>query len=230
MAGVAPPRTHRVVLPSRRGPRLRSRASGACAGNRAHGAVRQRSDKARGFYRDLLGFEEAFTLPKPDGSVGSAIIKVNDQQYIELFAEPPGNDGRIHDISFYADDVKALRERLAARGVPVPKEVGKGRVGNPQFTITDPDGHSVELVQYQPGGWSARDSGKFMPDSRISTRIAHVGVTVGRAREITQILPRRSGFPGDLARRSLRQGPELGQRARSRRRGLPRAHALRQLR
>ena len=34
-------------------------------------------------------------------------------------------------------------------------------------------------MQYQPDGWSIRDKGKFMPDSRVSTRIAHLGVLVG---------------------------------------------------
>src|SRR5262245_60291783 len=41
--------------------------------------------KARAFYRDLLGYDESFTLPKSDGSVQIAFVKINDRQWIELF-------------------------------------------------------------------------------------------------------------------------------------------------
>jgi lactoylglutathione lyase len=57
--------------------------------------------------------------------------------------------------------------------------VGKGQTRNKNFNIKDPDGHIVEIVEYQPDGWTAREAGKFMPASRISTHIMHVGVLVG---------------------------------------------------
>jgi len=135
--------------------------------------------RARGFYRDFLGFEEAFTLPKPDGSDRIAFIKINDDQYLELFDEPPRQDGRVYHISFYTDDAEGLRRALGARGVKVPDKVGTGKIGNSQFGVTDPDGHGVELVQYQPAGWTVRERGKFLPPSRISSRIAHLGVLAG---------------------------------------------------
>jgi catechol 2,3-dioxygenase-like lactoylglutathione lyase family enzyme len=135
--------------------------------------------RSRAFYRDLLGFEEAFTLPKPDGSDRIAFIKINDQQYLELFADPPRTDGRVYHISFYTDDAEGLRRALEARGVKVPPTVGTGKIGNTQFGVTDPDGHGVELVQYHPAGWTLRGKGKSLPESRISSHIAHLGVLVG---------------------------------------------------
>jgi len=45
--------------------------------------------KARAYYKDFLGFEEAFTLKNPDGSDHIAFIKINDHQFIELLLEPP---------------------------------------------------------------------------------------------------------------------------------------------
>jgi catechol 2,3-dioxygenase-like lactoylglutathione lyase family enzyme len=134
--------------------------------------------KARAFYRDFLGFEEAFKLPKDDGSDRIAFIKINEDQYLELFHEPPRDDGRIYHISFYTDDAEALRRKLGARGVKVPDKLGVGKIKNTQFSITDPDGHSVEMVQYLPEGWTRRERGKFLPGTRISNRIAHLGVTV----------------------------------------------------
>ena len=135
--------------------------------------------KARAFYEGFLGFAEPFALKRPDGSDRIAFVKVNDQQYIELFDEPPRHDGRVYHISLYTDDAPGLRARLAAQGVPVPPTVGKGKIGNSQFGVIDPDGHHVEIVQYEPQGWTIRDQGKFLPDSRIASRIAHLGVLVG---------------------------------------------------
>jgi catechol 2,3-dioxygenase-like lactoylglutathione lyase family enzyme len=135
--------------------------------------------KARVFYRDFLGFGEPFALPHPDGRDRIAFVKVNEQQYIELFDEPPRNDGRVYHISFYTDDAPAMRDHLAALGLPVAAKVGTGKIGNLQFGVVDPDGHNVEIVQYQPTGWTIRDRGKALPDTRIAARIAHLGVLVG---------------------------------------------------
>src|SRR3954452_8948206 len=41
---------------------------------------------ARGFYEGFLGFEEAYTPPRPDGGDRIAFVKVNEEQYLELFA------------------------------------------------------------------------------------------------------------------------------------------------
>src|SRR5262249_13764938 len=38
---------------------------------------------------------------------------------------------------------------------------------------------TIEIVQYQPESWTRREKGKYLPDTRISTHIAHVGVLVG---------------------------------------------------
>src|SRR5207244_4960998 len=41
------------------------------------------------------------------------------------------------------------------------------------------DGHTVEIVQYAPDGWTLREKGNFLPETRISKRLMHVGVLVG---------------------------------------------------
>jgi len=45
--------------------------------------------------------------------------------------------------------------------------------------VKDPDGHTVEIVQYEPDGWSVREKGKYMSDARVSERILHLGILVG---------------------------------------------------
>ena len=65
-----------------------------------------------------------------------------------------------------------------SRGVTVPKAVPKGRIGNSNFNIKDPEGHTVEIVQYEPDGWTVRERGKHMPDTRVSKNMMHVGIIV----------------------------------------------------
>ena len=134
---------------------------------------------SRAFYEDFLGFAEPYVLKRDDGSVRIAFIKINDDQYIELFAEASKQDGHLNHIAFYTESAPAMREYLASRGVKVPDKIGKGRIGNSNFNITDPDGHTVEIVQYELGSWTLREKGKFMPETRVSTHIFHLGVLVG---------------------------------------------------
>ena len=135
--------------------------------------------KARAFYEGLLGYEEPFTLPKADGSVEIAFVKINDRQWIELFNRPSVGEGQLNHIAIYTDDADRMRDYLAARRVEVPAKVGKGRTGNKNFTVKDPDGHNVEIVEYQPDSWTAKDAGRHVPASRISERALHLGILVG---------------------------------------------------
>ena len=134
--------------------------------------------KARAFYKDFLGFDEPFALKRDDGSERIAFIKINDQQYVELFAEPPRNDDRLNHVAVYTDDAGGMRNYLASRGIKVPEKVNKGRTGNYNFTINDPDGNQLEIVQYEPDSWTAHANGRFMPASHVSTHLMHAGFLV----------------------------------------------------
>ncbi len=135
--------------------------------------------KTRAFYRDFLGFEEPFSTTNKDGSLHLTWMKINDRQTIELFPEKEAASDRLNHIAFETDDAQGMRNYLASRGIKVPDKVGKGKIGNWNFNITDPDGHTVEIVQYAPDGWTMRQKGHFLPDTRISDHMTHVGILVG---------------------------------------------------
>src|SRR5215510_12518600 len=134
--------------------------------------------KARAFYEDLLGYEQPFTLPKPDKSIQMAFVKINDHQWFELFNEPNKGEGQLNHIALYTDSADRMRAYLASRGVHVPASVSKCRIGNKNFMVQDPDGHEVEIVEYERDGWSLKDAGKHTPPSRISDHAMHVGIIV----------------------------------------------------
>jgi len=146
----------------------------------AHLAVRTDNlEAARAFYHQQLGYEEAFQLNRPEGGVMLVYFKVNDHQYIEVFPEWQGPPQLVlSHVAFETEDAQGLRDYLARRGVKVPAAVRKGPDGNFSFMIQDPDGHDVEFVQYLAGSLHSRNFGKFMPATRVSERIIHVGTTV----------------------------------------------------
>ncbi|HEX4228046.1 MAG TPA: VOC family protein [Bryobacteraceae bacterium] len=135
-------------------------------------------EKSREYYKEFLGFQEPYSLKNSDGTPSMTFFKINDRQYIELFPERQAGSDRLSHLSFETNDIEALRAYLASRGVKVPANAHKGRIGNLSFNITDPAGHSLEMVQYMPDGWTARARGKFMSDNRISKRMMHVGIIV----------------------------------------------------
>lgn len=135
-------------------------------------------DKARQFYRGILGCEEAFSLKDDQRRLLLTYFKINDEQFIEIFPGlAPNQDVRLTHVALRTSDIRKLHATLAARGL-APGKISTGRDGNLNFSVKDPDGMRLEFVEYRPGSlhWQAR--GKFLSARRISSHLQHAGVTV----------------------------------------------------
>lgn len=142
--------------------------------------------KAIAFWHDLLGYDEMYTLPKKDGNdVRIAFIKINDLQHIELFNEEPSvPHNMMSHLCFTVDDIEKMRAFLRSKGYDVkPGDGSKTKVGDYAFEIRDPNGLLIEFVQRLPTGREMQAAGKFMPETRISQRIYHVGYMVADAQK-----------------------------------------------
>ncbi len=129
-------------------------------------------------------------------------------------------------IAFTVSNAEQMRAYLASSGIPVGAKVGKGRTGDLNFEIKDPDGNLVEFVEPQPDGMEAKNAGKFLPATRISDAIYHLGFLVGNSAQIHRLLRRHPRLPRVLARQLQGNRPQLDRHARPRRPGLRRVHAL----
>lgn len=148
------------------------------------------------FWHDFLGYDETYTLTKKDSTdTRIAFIKINDHQHIELFNEPPTvAHNMMSHLCFTVDDIEKMRTYLRAHGYNVkPGDGGKTRVGDYAFEIKDPNGMLVEFVQSLPDGKEMQTAGKFLPATRISPRIYHLGYMVGDA-EKTMAFYKMLGF------------------------------------
>ncbi|HEV2575713.1 MAG TPA: VOC family protein [Acidobacteriaceae bacterium] len=152
--------------------------------------------KTVAFWHELLGFDEMYTLPKKDSAdVRIAFIKINDAQHVELFNEAstiPHNF--MSHVCFAVDDIEKMRAFLRSKGYDVtPGNGAKTMAGDYAFEIKDPNGMLIEFVQRLPSGKEMQAAGKFMPESRISPRIYHVGYMVADA-EKTEEFYKMLGF------------------------------------
>jgi lactoylglutathione lyase len=135
-------------------------------------------EKSRAFYTDFLGYQEAFSTKDPDGRLAATFFKINDRQYVELLPEIQAGTDRLSHFALETDDAAAMLAYVASRGIKTPARVEKDRTGNSSFTVTDPDGHIVEFVQYEPDGLNMRNQGRMMSDRRAATEMNHIGFIV----------------------------------------------------
>ena len=138
--------------------------------------------KARAFYEGFLGYQSPFSIPRKNPLEHLVWIKINDRQSIELF---PGSEvspeaDRLYHIAVETDDAEGMRLYLQSKGVAVPPKTGIGKIGNKNYFVKDPNGNTVEIVEYLPESWTRREQGKFLPETRVASRMSHVGVMVGQ--------------------------------------------------
>lgn len=133
--------------------------------------------RARAFYEGFLGFDELRSLKREDGSDRIILIKINDAQSLELFAEDAHDDGQFSHIALTTNDAEKMRAYLLLRGVAVPDTIHKSQTGNLFFTVRDPNNHLIEIVERKGDGFTAGRQGQSLGTGRISTRLAHVGLS-----------------------------------------------------
>ncbi len=158
--------------------------------------------KARAFYSGILGYQEAFQVKQEGGDVLLACFKINDDQYVELFPGlPPDENVRLTHVALLTADIEKLHRMLKERGLD-PAPIRKGRDGNLNFSLTDPDHNRLEMIQYLPGSlhWEAR--GRFLGPQRISDHLLHAGITVANLEAAMAFYRDKLGF-----RETWRGGP-----------------------
>lgn len=119
-------------------------------------------ERSIAFYRDVLGFEEAFRLYSDDGSLRIVYFQIGRHHFVELF---PGGEEEyryiptavgVNHLCFEVDDAYATVKQIKAKGYSLDKEIETGRSGCLQFWILDPDGNRIEMMQLLPDSLQAK--------------------------------------------------------------------------
>ncbi len=127
--------------------------------------------QSRNFYSGLLGYD--LTAGRDPHEL---TVTISPRQFIRIRdGLLPGQDERLSALAFQTDDVAAMRKYLQAHQVQVPATLSKDAGGMLFFAVEDPDGHTVQFVQYPvPDHAQAHPAGQ----PGLSTRILHAGLTV----------------------------------------------------
>ncbi len=151
-------------------------------------------DKARAYYKGILGFAEAFDLKDRSGKVTSAYFKINDDQYIEVTPTlKPGELNREERVVFQSTDLEKLHALYESRGLN-PSKIEKGPDGNPVFRVVSLEGNNLDFLQYANGSEQVNARGKFLSPDRISTHLWHVGVMTKDAATSGPLYREKLGF------------------------------------
>jgi lactoylglutathione lyase len=105
-----------------------------------------------------LGCVHAFSLQDQDGNPWIEYVKVADGQFIEFFyrkEEPQGGSHFLH-LCLRVDDVFEKARALEAAGATLRIEPRRGKDGNWQCWVDDPDGIAIELMQIDPSSPQAK--------------------------------------------------------------------------
>jgi PhnB protein len=112
--------------------------------------------KALEFYKEAFGAEELFRMPRPDGRVMHAEIRIGDSpimladEVAEMQALSPASlGGSPVGILLYVEDVDARFDRAIRAGGTVVRPVQDQFYGDRSGTLLDPFGHKWTIATHK---------------------------------------------------------------------------------
>lgn len=164
--------------------------------------------KARAFYHDLCGLDEAFQTTRADGSLLAAYYKINDRQFV---AVEPGRKGSdlvaMRHAALRTEHLEALRDDLAARGLH-PTPIHRAEDGNLVCSISDLPGQvfgRLDFEQEAADSLTAKSRGQALGARRLGTELEHFGIIVTDYRAADDFYTKTLGFRNRYRRWNFEQ-------------------------
>ncbi|MFW6006341.1 MAG: VOC family protein [Bacillota bacterium] len=113
-------------------------------------------EKSIDFYSNILGFDKLFTMRDDEENPVLVYLKVKENQFIELFPASGSKEERKDSEIGYAhlclevDDINEIAQKMEEEGITLDTPPKKGKDGNYQCWIKDPDGNPIEFMQMMP--------------------------------------------------------------------------------
>jgi catechol 2,3-dioxygenase-like lactoylglutathione lyase family enzyme len=124
-------------------------------------------DGVKQLYGVVLGLGTA-----PPIEQGETVRYMVGSQWVGYSPAPDSNSNdRMDHVAFTTSNAFALRDYLKGKGVPVSK-ISQLRDRTLRFTLTDPEGHTIEFVQH------IKTASAAPPSSAVSHHMIHAGFIV----------------------------------------------------
>ena len=109
-------------------------------------------EKSSAFYSLALDFREGFRMYDEAGTLTTIYLHIYGGQFLELQQAPAGEGVSVEGVhmAYEVDDIAGLAVSLKSRGIPLQREIVKGKSGCLQTWLKDPDGYRIELMQVLP--------------------------------------------------------------------------------
>ena len=107
-------------------------------------------DAASKFYRDGMGFPEAFSFREPNGRPTLSYFQINRNTFIELMPVTPERPAGFVHFGLEVSDIDAAVARLRAAGMTVRDPIVSSRTKSRVAVATTPQGTGVELLEFGP--------------------------------------------------------------------------------
>ena len=127
------------------------------------------------FYREIIGFKEAFRMYNGEGGkLGAIYMYIAPSQFIEIFPDGSGeqtgnNTIGIKHICIEVDNAAGFQEELRSRGAPIDTELKTGFSKCLQFWTHDPDGNRIEFMEIVPESLQAQANKRIAGEERSGT-------------------------------------------------------------
>jgi len=105
---------------------------------------------ASAFYRDVMGFPQAFAFREADGTPALSYFQVNRNTFVEVMPVTPKQPAGFVHFGLEVENVDAVVTRLRARGVKVGDPSVSARTKSRIATMRTPDGTAIELMEFGP--------------------------------------------------------------------------------
>jgi catechol 2,3-dioxygenase-like lactoylglutathione lyase family enzyme len=109
-------------------------------------------DESTRFYKDKLGFSQAFDFIDDKGKRFGTYLHIGGRQFFEMFiGEPtaPKEKSSYAHMCLEVDDINATVKDLRGKGLEV-SDPKMGSDNSWQAWLKDPDGNAIELHHYTP--------------------------------------------------------------------------------
>lgn len=120
--------------------------------------------EAIAFYTEILGFRHAFGIADDKAQPWIEYLLTPDGRFVELFypdTEGTPELGRSYmHLCLEVDDCVAAVTELREKGIVITSDIRRGKSGNYQAWIKDPDGRDIEIMQIAENSeqYKARDT------------------------------------------------------------------------